>query len=54
MRLFEVKTSTVLYEGVVWKTENCTNDATAQPLLTVNSVTVDLSNPNVRVIPAGS
>lgn len=40
-------------EGVQWLTQNCTqNLAPAQPDLTVNVVTVDLSNPNVRVRPA--
>ena len=34
-------------------TENCTNDASQPPLLTVNSVSVDLTDPSVRVVPAG-
>lgn len=40
-------------EGVQWLTQNCTQSpAPAQPDITVNVVTVDLSNPNVRVRPA--
>jgi exopolysaccharide biosynthesis protein len=46
--------STTIAEGVIWKTENCTNDATATPLLTVNSVTFDLASTTVRAIPAVS
>ena len=37
--------------GVTWLTQNCSLNSTAQPLLTVNVLTVDLSNPNVRVVP---
>eukprot|EP01038_Epipyxis_sp_PR26KG_P015555 gene15555-21004_t len=46
--------STVLVDGIIWKTENCTNDANTSPLLTVNSIAVDLAktNGNYRVIPA--
>lgn len=46
--------STNIAEGVVWKTENCTNDATATPLLTVNSISFDLASTAVRAIPAVS
>jgi exopolysaccharide biosynthesis protein len=46
--------TTTLAEGVYWKTENCTNDATAVPLLTVNSVSFDLSSSSVSAIPAVS
>jgi exopolysaccharide biosynthesis protein len=46
--------TTTLAGGAVWKTENCTNDATAQPLLTVNSVTFDLASAQLRAIPAVS
>lgn len=42
-----------LEDGVEWLTQNCTQSpAPAQPDITVNVVTVDLSNPNVRVRPA--
>jgi len=37
---------------VVWLTQNCTNDPSATPLLTVNSVIVDLTSSGVRVVPA--
>mmetsp|Transcript_31533 Transcript_31533/g.43278 ORF Transcript_31533/g.43278 Transcript_31533/m.43278 type:complete len:336 (-) Transcript_31533:214-1221(-) len=43
-----------LSTGVTWKTENCTNDETQPPLLTVNSVSIDLRDPTVKVIPAVS
>lgn len=47
--------STILGDNAaVWKTENCTNDATAQPSLTVNSVTFDLSSTKVRAMAAVS
>lgn len=46
--------STPLQGGAVWKTQNCTNDATTQPLLTVNSVSFSLPNHNLRAIPAVS
>lgn len=39
-----------LESGVTWLTQNCSLNATEQPLLTVNVLTVDLSNPNVRVV----
>lgn len=46
--------TTTLAGGAVWKTENCTNDPTATPLLTVNSVTVDLTTNTIRAVPAVS
>lgn len=45
---------TTIAEGVIWKTENCTNDATATPSLTVNTVTFNLASTVVRAIPAVS
>ena len=39
-------------EGVTWKTQNCTKDPDAEPLLTVNSLHVDMSRGDLRVIPA--
>lgn len=46
--------STELTKGVVWKTENCSKVDTDPPLLTVNSVTVDLEIANVRAVPASA
>lgn len=46
--------TTILGGGAIWKTENCTNDPTATPLLTVNSVTVDLTSNTIRAVPAVS
>ena len=46
--------STSLEGGAVWRTQNCTNDATAQPLLTVNLVEFSLPNSKLRAIPAVS
>lgn len=41
-----------LHPGVQWVTQNCTKlPAPAQPDLTVNVVTVDVTNPSVRVVP---
>lgn len=41
-----------LEDGVTWVTQNCTKQPEpALPDLTVNIVTVDLSSPNVRVVP---
>jgi exopolysaccharide biosynthesis protein len=45
---------TAIAEGVIWKTENCYNDATATPDLTVNSVWFNLDSTVVRAIPAVS
>eukprot|EP01033_Poteriospumella_lacustris_P001047 gene1048-757_t len=50
----ELQSTIIGDNAAVWKTENCTNDATAQPLLTVNSVTFDLASGKVRAIPAVS
>ena len=42
-----------LEDGVTWLKQNCTKQPEpALPDLTVNIVTVDLSSPNVRVVPA--
>lgn len=39
-----------LYEGVQWMTQNCTqNPDLYPPILVVNSITIDLSSPNIRV-----
>jgi hypothetical protein len=44
--------SKILEDGVTWLTQNCTmKPEPAIPDLTVNIVTVDLSSPNVRVVP---
>jgi len=42
---------TKLAEGVVWKTVNCSMSVDALPLLTVNSIHMELGNPNVRAVP---
>jgi exopolysaccharide biosynthesis protein len=46
--------TTTLAGGAIWKTENCTNDPNATPLLTVNSITVDLTANKIRAVPAVS
>lgn len=43
--------STNLHPAVVWKTENCTKNEGEQPLLVVNSVSIDVTNPNIRLVP---
>jgi hypothetical protein len=44
---------TVLRAGVVWKTQNCTASLDkSPPLLVVNSLTVDLTRSDVRLVPA--
>jgi exopolysaccharide biosynthesis protein len=50
----EIQSTSLENNAAIWKTENCTNDASAQPLLTVNSVSFDLSSLAVRAIPAVS
>ena len=44
--------SKTLHEGVIWNTQNCTMDEDAEPHLTVNSIHVDISRQDLRVIPA--
>jgi hypothetical protein len=41
-------------QGVVWNTQNCTkgDPAVSPPLLIINSIHVDLSQPDIRVVPA--
>jgi hypothetical protein len=41
-----------LHDGVLWKTQNCTMDEDAEPHLTVNSIHIDISRSDLRVIPA--
>mmetsp|Transcript_17070 Transcript_17070/g.15418 ORF Transcript_17070/g.15418 Transcript_17070/m.15418 type:complete len:348 (+) Transcript_17070:31-1074(+) len=47
---------TELVDGVIWTTENCTMDDPLiyPPLLTVNSISMDLTNIKVRAIPASA
>lgn len=43
----------VLREGVLWRVQNCTKDIdVAPPLLTINSIHVDLNRDDIRVVPA--
>jgi hypothetical protein len=43
----------MLLQGVVWNTQNCTMDESANPpLLTVNSLHVDLTRSDLRIVPA--
>jgi exopolysaccharide biosynthesis protein len=52
-RCIDIKAPKQLEEGVTYQMQNCTKQPEpAQPDLTVNIVTVDLSSPNVRVRPA--
>jgi hypothetical protein len=37
---------------VTWVTQNCSKDDSAPPLLTVNSIHVDLLRDDIRVVPA--
>ncbi len=49
-RCIDLKAPKQLEEGVTYQMQNCTKQPEpAQPDLTVNIVTVDLSSPNVRV-----
>ena len=41
-----------LHEGVIWNTQNCTQDAEAEPHLTINSIHIDITRSDLRVIPA--
>ena len=43
-----------LREGVIWKTQNCSQgtEGIDLPLLVVNSVHVDLGRSDIRVVPA--
>lgn len=46
--------SKTLHEGVEWRTQNCTkgDPSVDPPLLVVNSIHVDMTRPDLRVIPA--
>lgn len=45
--------SKTLTEGVEWITQNCTKDETiSPPLLVINSIHVDMSRDDIRVVPA--
>jgi hypothetical protein len=39
-------------QGVKWVTQNCSKDDAAPPLLTINSIHVDLNRADLRVVPA--
>ena len=45
--------SKVIHEGVEWRKQNCTkgDPAVEPPLLTINSIHVDLTREDLRVVP---
>ncbi len=43
-----------IHAGVSWTTQNCTMSETAEPDLTVNSITVDLKRSDLRVVAAAA
>ena len=52
-RCVELQTKT-LREGVVWTTQNCTVSETEDPRLTVNTISVDMTRTDIRVVPAAA
>jgi exopolysaccharide biosynthesis protein len=49
----EIQTKQI-HEGINWVTQNCTSSDTEPPLLTVNTISIDLTRTDYRVVPASA
>lgn len=52
-RCIELQTKQI-HAGVIWVTQNCTSSDTEPPLLTVNTISVDLTRTDLHIVPASA